>query len=712
MAKVVGARVPQMVRVGRSMGLAGPAAISTAQQRRSYITVIRRNWHLLPYEQLLELLGWTPAQLAFSLREDDFLFVKLGNLKPLCPRLQYAPPTLAAEARARQMATLIRATFGTEVGLAADPLFGFIERLCQRPDRSERPAEIGQFSPRYCYSYFALYGDPLSDKTIQPYPDGYLAQLSALGVNGVWLQGVLQKLAPFPWEPEVSVGYKGRLAALKDLVKRAARARVGVYLYLNEPRSMPLAFFNGRESLRGTVEGEYAALCTSHPEVQAWMTEAVRTICQAVPDLAGFFTISASENFTHCWSHHQGGRCPRCSQRPPADVVAEANRLVQEGIQKAGHGARLLVWDWGWRDDWVEGIIGQLPAEASLLSVSEWGIPIHRGGVPTNVGEYSISTIGPGERARGRWELAKKRGLRTLAKIQAGNTWELSAVPYIPALQNVAQHIANLADAGVDGLMLGWTLGGYPSPNLEIVMEIARTKRGVGSGQDSVSAALEAVATRRFGAAIAPAVVKAWREFSAAFSQFPFDGGLVYNAPMQYGPSNLLWASPTKYRATMIGFPYDDFAGWRGPYPPETFIQQFETVANGFDHALQLLRQEARSSPPSERPEQARALDEELNVAEAAAIHFRTTANQARFVRARDALAVAPDATARARLREELEGLLRAEADLARRLYAIQLRDSRIGFEATNHYYYVPLDLAEKVLNCHDLLARGFPEPK
>ena len=32
-----------------------------------------------------------------------------------------------------------------------------------------------------------------------------------------------------------------------------------------------------------------------------------------------------------------------------------------------------------------------------------------------------------------------------------------------------------------------------------------------------------------------------------------------------------------------------------------------------------------------------------------------------------------------------------------------------MGFEASNHYYYVPLDLVEKMLNCRDLLGRWLP---
>jgi hypothetical protein len=50
--------------------------------------------------------------------------------------------------------------------------------------------------------------------------------------------------------------------------------------------------------------------------------------------------------------------------------------------------------------------------------------------------------------------------------------------------------------------------------------------------------------------------------------------------------------------------------------------------------------------------------------------------------------------------------MIESETALARQLHAIQMRDSRIGFEASNQYYYVPMDLAEKVLNCEDLRNR------
>src|SRR5690606_28189183 len=103
----------------------------------------------------------------------------------------------------------------------------------------------------------------------------------------------------------------------------------------------------------------------------------------------------------------------------------------------------LIVWDWGWPDGWAEEIIPQLPKDVSHMSVSEWDLPVERGGVATKVGEYSISVVGPGPRARRHWDIALKHGIKTIAKIQAGNTWEMAAVPYIPALENVAQHAVN-----------------------------------------------------------------------------------------------------------------------------------------------------------------------------------------------------------------------------------------------------------------------------
>ena len=56
------------------------------------------------------------------------------------------------------------------------------------------------------------------------------------------------------------------------------------------------------------------------------------------------------------------------------------------------------------------------------------------------------------------------------------------------------------------------------------------------------------------------------------------------------------------------------------------------------------------------------------------------------------------------RLRFEIRRLLESEIALARQLFTLVREDSRIGFEPSCQYFYLPLDLVEKVVNCRWLL--------
>jgi hypothetical protein len=696
MAQVVARNEAEILSLAHRMGLAKPPQITQDQQRRSYITIIRRNWHLLPYEQLLVLLGWTADELAFTLREDDFLYHKLGQLKPACQPLRFEPVTKAVRQREDEIAYFVGNNFPQGIPGDGSPLFDFVEKLSLPTTGTRRQYATGN-QLRFCYSYFALYGDPLLNTDLDPYPEAYLARLASAGVNGVWLQAVLHKLALCPWQPERSAGFKTRLQNLNALIERAGRHGIKVFLYLNEPRTMPNRFFDRFPDLKGIEEGDHATLCTSEPRVQLYLVESIASICQASPELGGFFTITASENLTNCWSHDGGARCPRCRSKSPAEVIAGVNGLVYSGICQAGGKQRLIAWDWGWKDEWAAAAIGYLPSGVSLMSVSEWGLDIDRGGIKSKVGEYSISSVGPGPRSRRHWQLARERGLSVFAKIQAGNTWELSAIPYIPALALVEEHAKNLAAEKVDGLMLGWTLGGYPSPNLETVAEV------LAGGE------LSEVAQRRYGRDLATAVLDAWKICSTAFREFPFHVSVVYNAPFQCGPSNLLWGEATGYRCTMVGFPYDDLEGWRAIYPTKIFIEQLTKVADGFSNASQKLKHALTAKASSSSSPEWQAANSEQQLMEAAALHWQSVAHQSRFIQVRHSLAEINTLATAKPLLAEMEQQLQAESKTARALYQLQARDSRIGFEASNQYYYVPMDLVEKMLNCQDLLERWLP---
>jgi hypothetical protein len=446
---------------------------------------------------------------------------------------------------------------------------------------------------------------------------------------------------------------------------------------------MPERFFDQHPEWKGEkdVSGEMYCLCTSHPPVLEYVRHATAELFRQVPELAGVFTISMSENATNC--HSKGGdrprACPRCNGRPTEEIVAEVNRAIEEGVHSARADARVVVWTWAWREPWFHKAIDLLPTGVELMCNSEEAMPLKIGGIDVTLRDYSISQVGPGEWALGQWERARRRGLKTAAKVQFNNTWECAAVPYMPTFQLVERHIHNLRKAGIDGLMLSWTTGGYPSPNLQLL---------------SMSVA-ELVSTR-YGSEAADDIIRACQIMSDAFTEFPFGIYVVYLGPMNYGPKNLLHAEPTGYRASMLGFPYDDLPGWRSDYPEEIFEDQFRKLTTGWKQGLDILEQTADAVPVEKRI----AFDELRRMALAAYCHFRSTYLQTAFVRVRQD----PDSL------ERIGAILDEELELATVLSRLNGEDARIGFEASNHYFYTRNDLMEKILNVEHLRRVLLPE--
>jgi hypothetical protein len=155
----------------------------------------------------------------------------------------------------------------------------------------------------------------------------------------------------------------------------------------------------------------------------------------------------------------------------------------------------------------------------------------------------------------------------------------------------------------------------------------------------------------------------------------------------------------------MWGLPYDDLNGWRGPYPPEVFAAQFEKIAEGWRPGIAELQAAVDAAPDEQRE----AAQTDVRFARAAAIHFQSVANQARFVAARDTLAALGSDTLseeRQQLKSAMRKAAESEIALARELFTLARQDSRIGFEPSCQYFYLPFDLAEKVINCRWLLAQ------
>lgn len=690
LAKVLGTSKRNVERLAESMGLNRKQRIEEEWgTSRGYITIIRRNWHLLPYEQLLRLLNMSRKELAYRLIEDDFLWTKLGKVKPKCEPLTYTEPDKHTQEKAARFAMDVQ-NYVQTAQYPSEPRFGFMrdfKKVKKNQKRDTLPTVSDGFEFRMIFPYFTDYGDPLLDKELSSYPEELFRQLSEVGVNGIWLHSVLRMMVqPDSVFPGDRLADK-RIAGLKRLVSRAAKYGVKVYLYLNEPRAMDTSYFNGdtaRMALAGPEVGGLRPFCTSQPEVRAWISNSLKQLFSQVKGLGGVFTITASENFTYCGSRgaaHQ--HCPLCRERDFASLAVELNKAIEEGVHRGNPDAKVIVWDWGWPDDQSERIITQLPKSCWFMSVSEWSLPIERGGVASQIGEYSISAVGPGPRAQRHWAIARQAGLRTVAKVQVNASWEMAVVPSVPTLNLVAEHAKNLSCQHIQGIMLSWSLGGFPSENLKLFQNFR-------SG-DNVEDALQRLAVSEYGEEAAPTVREAWRLCSESYRQYPYHMVMLYKGPQHMGPSNPILSHPSGYNATMVGLPYDNLDGWRAVYPTDIWLQQMDLCAQGFQDGAQLLEMARDGISGQFR----NALDNEVRRMKTVYIHLKSGAEQGRFIDARNRLATAKTETGRQELRNIMRKALEAERNLIVQMLPLCSEDSSIGYESSNQYFYIPLDLIE-----------------
>ena len=797
-AEVLGTDVETVNGLAADMGLDVPMKYNAEYAKRGFITIIRNNWQVVPYDQLIKCAGMTRDELAFTLKEDDFLGVKLQE-KPNVSEIKYTPLTEEQKEQTKKLkawtekhfaeyrdkitvndfdfikdygkperkmknntnrAVVLDSSWGVknESGNSAVDVFAenFVNdtekewgvKLCGtdkfitlkiEPDETKKQeshvvtfAKDGitvtavdeegvnkglqyiafiadrndgltfdegtivrdtQFDVRYTYSYNALYGDALLEGGVSSYPDELLKEYSRIGINGIWIHAVLYKLVEFPWEPSLSDKWQQRIKGLQSLVARAAKFGIKVYLYMNEPRAMPMSFFDKYPELLGYSNGPEGTLCTSTPEVQKYLSDSITQLCEAAPQLGGFFTITASENLTNCYAHVVETPCPRCSKRKAYEVLAEVNLIIARAARKVNKDIKVLAWNWGWTgrfDSWDDMAQAIGDEGARVMCTSEEGVKKTIGGVETSVIDYSISLVGPGENAKNIWKTCRKHGVKTLAKVQFNNTWECSTVPYLPVVDLVEQHIQGIVDNKVDGLMIGWTLGGYPSMNLEVASQYYWTN---GNPQDAIVSI--------FGDK-APVINKATETFSKAFQNFPFHIGTLYKGPQHMGPSNPLFEHQTKLYATMTGLPYDDINQWRSIYPLDVFENQLRLVAEGFKKGIDELKASVTDKDLAEN----KRLAEFVDVATGTYCLFKSSYQQTAYNVTRNKFDEETDPAKKEEYRKRIIELLNAEMDTAMEMYKVMIHNSTIGYEAANHYFFNKYSMMEKILCCEYLLER------
>ena len=319
------------------------------------------------------------------------------------------------------------------------------------------------------------------------YPQDYFVSLAEHGFNAVWLRGILRNLAATTVFPELGEEVARHQDALALVVERARSCGVQVLLYLNEPLCLPRdhPFWEHNPEVRGAGGDslmddwpETSAFCTSTPQVRAWLQEVTANLFRTIPELGGWFLISASEHHTHCYSHNwpleRRPECPRCAERSGTKVVAEIITLLRDGTKAAQPAAQCIAWNWSWSStiekDPQPELLSRLPKDVAILL--DWERGAHRI-MPTGkvnwVDEYSLGFVGPSERFLATCREVQCHGLPVMAKLQVGTTHELATVPNLPLIDHVYEKLQRCELLGVAGILATWNFGNAFSLNTAAV---------------------------------------------------------------------------------------------------------------------------------------------------------------------------------------------------------------------------------------------------
>ena len=675
-AKVLSCSEETVQAEAARMGLSA-VKYSGVWEKRGYITIIRNNWYLLPYEQLSVLLGFDEDRMEFVLYKEDFLDVKLGGFKPFCPPVKYSPLTEEEKRTTTERVKAIKRLYPENTRP-----FRFFE------DKKEDFVNPDSFNDglRIIHGYLTPCGDALAEDDERYLPDGLLSEYRKQGINGVWMHGLLSALSPYPFDPELSKDYKEKRRKLKKLVDRCAEYGIKVYLYLNEPRFLPIDKAQKFPSLIGAVYQGKACLCFEKEEVREYLYSAVKDLFSNVKGLGGIISITMSENPTHCnWmdfpeteSNH---RCPVCKDIPADRSAVAVNNVIAKAIRDSGSDGKLLayLWGWtsymGWTKEQTERAVRALDKDIIAVCVSECELGIVKGGVTGRIIDYSISNYGPSDITKFMFSVAQETGHRCVAKIQINNSWENSSVPYLPVYDLILSHLQNLNEIGIREYMLTWTLGGYPSPVLDLVAEYSR---------DGKNFSAEKWYKKHYGTN-ADRVRKAVGHFCRGFKEFPFCIACLYDSPKTLGPANLWDLKAEGKTSSMVCYAFDDYENWIKPYPYGVYTSQYKKLLSSWEEGLKEL--DVISDD--------RRLSELKICAEAAYIHFKADLLQTEF----SFYKREPKKYA-----EELRAILKEEKAIAERLLKILPKSSAVGFETSNHYFYNERNLIEKVLQTEDLL--------
>lgn len=554
-----------------------------------------------------------------------------------------------------------------------------------------------------------FYGDePLHAAEV--YTSEALAKVQSHGFNAIWMRGRLYNLMQSTVLPELnSEDAAKRIASMREVIERGKRQGVGVYLFFNEPLGLredhPLWQKHPElkgEPFRQPITNEvFYAMCTSSPLAMKFFRQAVDSLLEALPGLAGVILITATEVHSHCWSHtlrfplndgidHNSSTepaCPRCKDREPSEIVLELLTTWRDAVRERAPKCNILAWSWSWsvwyQDPQAE-IVSNLPEGVQLMIDWERGGKQNRNGQIIDIDEYSLSYPGPSERFLA-CQAAAPKGTPVHTKLQLGTTHEIATVPNLPLIYSLHAKLQGMTKHNVAGTMGCWNFGSCLTLNTYAIKLYMQDPQKY-EDADVFAADL---AREYLGVDDTQTICEAWQTFGEAFlMHYPFSTEFLYWSPVNDAPGHPL---SLKYEAKRLGpsweaHDYHDDAGTCvNPYTVPEVADRLGEVAAKWRLGLALFEQAIASAPAGTAEQQTRRA-QELSCVRMIGLQMQSAANFFRFHRRRLELTAGANSPCTLPADEQLLQIMREEVALAESCLPLVDADDRLGFHQEDHF--------------------------
>lgn len=566
----------------------------------------------------------------------------------------------------------------------------------------------GPFLPRNLDSVrHSLYGVrmTLSGLGWMDWPDWYLRMLPRYGFDAIYASVYANPNAARAPEPYGSMMRLQDPAKMHDLIRRAAKYGLDVYA--------PIMY-----EVRGDASDETN------------LRKLVRDNATEFPEIRGYVLLI--EGFT--FEKWPGWNRSLDDMRNWIKQWTRGVAIAADEFHKINPKIEVLPWDYNidFRREAIDlkrFVIQQYSPGVIPLVTWENGKDFVRDGEHGYLKDYSINEVGPSEVAAAQIEEARKRGFKVYAKADTFASWQYGTSPYLPFPYQWYARYQALEKARIDGTMETWSYGFKPN--------FMAALRAWYSWTDAppLDDLLRKVARSEFGPGSEEAVLAAWNHFSDAIrlvpdtgpnmgttnsigSPFFFDkpqprtmtvehswtfpgikgGGVPISYYWPFAPSRVILNPDFSNRVNAA-------ERYAHPFSLPVFNKYLLLAADKMEKGLESYRSAALAAPAEKR----RIAFREVLLAEQIEHMMRSDAAVLEFEDLRFRLHQTTDKAEKNRMLDRMAAILRDEIPRTQSAYETARRDSRLGYEWEQDYFYTPHVLEEKLAQLREVLNRELP---